>query len=59
MSLIDDRRAIFDGLTLYLEAGIQMEKAVHEIALMDREMLECPKKFIGGQRPQPPRSAGH
>jgi enoyl-CoA hydratase len=55
VSLLDDRRAVFDGLALGLPEGIQLEKDLHERDISDAEMLKGLDRFVSGQRPQPPR----
>jgi enoyl-CoA hydratase len=58
MSLMDDRRAVFDGLALGLPEGIKLEKELHERDMADGEMLKGLGRFVSGQRPQPPRPPG-
>ena len=54
-SLVNDRRAAYEGLALGLAKGITREKDLHAGDLTDREMQEGLERFITGQRPQPPR----
>jgi hypothetical protein len=53
-SLVNDRRASYEGLALGLAEGIRREKDLHAADLKDREMQEGLGRFITGQRPQPP-----
>jgi len=53
-SLVNDRRATYEGLALGLAEGIRREKDLHAADLKDREMQEGLARFITGQRPQPP-----
>ena len=53
-SLVNDRRAVCEGLALGLAAGIKLEKELHESSLKDTELLEGLKRFADGQRPKPP-----
>jgi enoyl-CoA hydratase len=53
-SLVTDRRAAYEGLTLSLPQGIKHEKELHRESLKDKEMLDGLERFIGGQRPGPP-----
>ena len=55
MSLVNDRRAVFEGIALGLPEGIRREKELHAADLKDREMIEGLDRFAGGQRPPPPR----
>jgi len=54
-SLVNDRRAAYEGLALGLAEGIRREKDLHAADLTDREMQEGLERFITGQRPQPPQ----
>jgi len=53
-SLINDRRAAYEGLALGLSQGIGREREIHARFFNDKEMLDGLEKFKGGQRPQPP-----
>lgn len=53
-SLLNDRRAVYGGLAFDLCEGIELEKKLHESSMKDPEMLEGLKRFVSGQRPQPP-----
>jgi enoyl-CoA hydratase len=53
-SLVNDRRAAFEGLALGLAKGIKLEKELHKSSLKDLELLEGLKRFANGQRPKPP-----
>ena len=54
-SLVNDRRAAYEGLALGLSEGIRREKHLHAADLKDLEMQEGLERFIKGQRPQPPQ----
>ena len=54
-SLVNDRRAAYEGLALGLAEGIRREKDLHAADLKDREMQKGLERFITGQRPQPPQ----
>lgn len=54
-SLINDRRAVYEGLSSSICDGIRMERDLHESDLKDEEMVEGLGRFATGQRPQPPR----
>lgn len=53
-SLVNDRRAAYEGLALGLAEGIRREQDLHRVDLQDGEMQEGLERFISGQRPQPP-----
>ena len=53
-SLVNDRRAAYEGLALGLAEGIRREQDLHTADLQDREMRDGLERFITGQRPQPP-----
>ena len=55
-SLVNDRRAAYEGLALGLPQGIRREKEIHAAFLKDSEMLEGLERFKQGQRPAPPTS---
>jgi len=57
-SLVNDRRAAYEGLALGLPQGIRREKEIHAAFLKDSEMLEGLERFKQGQRPAPPTSPG-
>ena len=54
-SLVNDRRAAYEGLALGLAEGIGREKDLHTADLKDGEMKKGIERFISGQRPQPPQ----
>ena len=54
-SLVNDRRAAYEGLALGLAEGIRREQDLHAAYLQDREMQEGLERFISGERPQPPQ----
>jgi len=53
-SLINDRRAAYDGLALDLPRGIRQEKEIHAEFFRDVEMFEGLERFKQGRRPAPP-----
>jgi enoyl-CoA hydratase len=53
-SLVNDRRAAYDGLGLGLAAGIELEKRLRKSSLRDMEMMDGLRRFADGQRPKPP-----
>jgi enoyl-CoA hydratase/carnithine racemase len=55
-SLVNDRRAAYEGLALGLAEGIAREMDLHAADLMDEEMHDGLERFIEGQWPQPPLS---
>jgi len=55
-SLVNDRRAAYEGLALGLAEGIAREMDLHAADLMDKEMHDGLERFISGRRPQPPQS---
>lgn len=56
-SLVNDRRAACEGLSLGLAEGIRKEKDLHAADLGDMEMAAGLERFISGQRPQPPEAS--
>jgi len=54
-SLVNDRRATYEGLALALAEGIRREKDLHAGDLLDKEMQTGLERFNSGQRPQPPQ----
>ncbi|MCX5993628.1 MAG: enoyl-CoA hydratase-related protein, partial [Chloroflexi bacterium] len=57
-SLVNDRRATYEGLALGLPQGIRREKKIHAASLKESEMLEGLERFKQGHRPAPPRPPG-
>jgi enoyl-CoA hydratase len=53
-SLVNDRRAVYEGLALGLAAGIELEKELHKSSLRDMEMMDGLRRFADGRRPKPP-----
>jgi enoyl-CoA hydratase len=58
LSVVDDRQAVVEGLSLGLPEGIKLEKDLHEGDMADGEMIKGLDRFASGQRPQPPRPPG-
>jgi len=57
-SLINDRRAAYEGLALDLPRGIRREKQIHAAFFRDSEMFEGLQRFKQGRRPAPPTPPG-
>jgi len=57
-SLINDRRAAYEGLALDLPRGIRREKQIHAAFFRDSEMFEGLERFKQGRRPAPPTPPG-
>jgi len=53
--LYNDRRAIYDGLSLSIPDGLLLEAKVHKSSLAAPEMGEKLKQYAAGQRPSFPR----
>ncbi|MFA5064173.1 MAG: enoyl-CoA hydratase-related protein [Dehalococcoidia bacterium] len=53
-SLINDRKAAYEGLALDLPRGIKREKEIHARFFRDVEMFEGLERFKQGRRPAPP-----
>ncbi|MDP6100121.1 MAG: enoyl-CoA hydratase-related protein [Dehalococcoidia bacterium] len=54
-SLRTDRLCAYQGLSLSLSEGLELEKRLHRGSLTDPDMSDGLERFITGQRPQPPR----
>jgi enoyl-CoA hydratase len=54
-SLRTDRLCAYQGLSLSLSEGLELEKRLHRGSLTDPNMSDGLERFITGQRPQPPR----
>jgi enoyl-CoA hydratase len=57
-SLVNDRRAAYEGLSVGLAEGIKLEKELHRSSLKDSELIEGLKRFADGWRPEPPVPPG-
>ena len=55
ISLRDDRRSVYDGLSLPLPEGLRHEQEIHQSSLVDPAMGEWLRRYAAGQRPPPPR----
>jgi enoyl-CoA hydratase len=53
-SLVNDRRATYEGQALGLAAGLELEKELHKSSLRDMEMMDGLRRFADGVRPKPP-----
>ncbi|MBE0430790.1 MAG: enoyl-CoA hydratase/isomerase family protein [Dehalococcoidia bacterium] len=54
-SLRNDRRAVYEGLSLPLREGIQLEAEIHHSSLAQSEMAEKLRQYAQGQHPDFPR----
>lgn len=57
-SLRDDRRSVYQGISLPLSEGLRLEQQIHQTALSDPDMIEALRRYASGQRPPPPRPPG-
>lgn len=55
ISLKNDRRAAYEGLSLPLSEGIKLEAEIHQSSFADPEMAERLCRYAAGQRPPFPR----
>lgn len=55
VSLRNDRRAVYEGLSLPLDEGIRLEAEIHRSSLSDWEMADRLRRYGEGQRPPFPR----
>lgn len=55
LSLRNDRLCAYEGLSLSLPQGLELEKRLHAGSLEDPAMTQGLGRFASGQRPQPPR----
>lgn len=55
VSLHNDRRSVYEGLSLSLSEGLRLEKRLHQSSMRDPGMAEGIRRYSDGQRPQPPR----
>ncbi len=55
VSLKNDRRAVYEGLSLSLAEGIKLEAEIHRSSLTDSEMADSLRRYGEGQRPPFPR----
>jgi enoyl-CoA hydratase len=51
VSLRNDRRATYEGLSLALPEGIRLEAKIHESTLANPEMVEGLRRYAAGKRP--------
>lgn len=58
VSLKNDRRAAYEGLSLTLSEGIRLEAEIHRSSLSDPEMVERLRGYVAGRRPPFPRQPG-
>ncbi|MBM3153842.1 MAG: enoyl-CoA hydratase [Chloroflexi bacterium] len=55
VSLRNDRRSVYEGLSLPLPEGLRLEKRLHKDSIKDPGMAEGIRRYSDGRRPQPPR----
>jgi enoyl-CoA hydratase len=55
VSLRNDRRCVYDGLSLPLSEGLKLERELHRESLADPAMAAAVQRYAAGQRPEPPR----
>jgi enoyl-CoA hydratase len=54
-SLLNDRQASYEGLSLSLEKGLKLEEKIHRSSLASPEMAEKLRQYAEGRRPPMPR----
>lgn len=54
-SLLNDRQATYEGLSLSLEKGLKLEASLHRSSLAAPEMVEKLRQYAAGQRTPMPR----
>ena len=54
-SLRNDRRSVYQGMSLPLSEGLRLEQQIHQASLSDPDMTEALRRYAAGQRPLPPR----
>jgi enoyl-CoA hydratase len=54
-SLRNDRKSVYQGMSLPLSEGLKLEQYIHRASLSDPDMIESLRRYAAGQRPQPPR----
>jgi enoyl-CoA hydratase len=54
-SLLNDRKAVYEGLSLPLEKGLKLEEKLHRSSLAAPEMAEKLHQYAKGRRPPMPR----
>ena len=55
-SLLNDRKAAYEGLSLSLKKGLKLETKLHRSSLAAPEMVEGLRQFAAGKRPPMPKS---
>jgi enoyl-CoA hydratase len=53
-SLRNDRRSVYEGLSLPLREGLKLEREFHQESLVDPAMAEALQRYAAGERPPPP-----
>jgi enoyl-CoA hydratase len=54
-SLRNDRRSVYQGMSLPLSEGLRLEQQIHQTSLSDPDMAEALRRYAAGLRPLPPR----
>jgi enoyl-CoA hydratase len=54
-SLRNDRRSVYQGMSLPLSEGLRLEQQIHQTSLSDPDMTEALRRYAAGLRPLPPR----
>jgi enoyl-CoA hydratase len=54
-SLHNDRKSVYQGMSLSLPEGLRLEQQLHQASLSDPDMAEALRRYAAGQRPPPPR----
>jgi len=55
-SLLNDRRAIYEGLSLELGKGLKLEAKLHQTSLASPEIVQKLRQYTEGKRPPIPRT---
>lgn len=55
VSLRNDRRSAYEGVSLPLPEGLRLERELHKGSLVDPALGEGLRRYAAGQRPPPPR----
>lgn len=55
VSLRNDRRSAYEGMSLPLPEGLRLERQLHQESLADPAIAEGLRRYAAGRRPPPPR----
>ena len=58
VSLRNDRRAVYEGLSLSLDEGLRLERELHRDSYSDPALAEGLERYAAGKRPPPLRPPG-